>query len=63
MENKVNIKFIYRSLSCFVRFIIIHLHCFRIFVGTWNVNEQVPTKEVSSWLSVDDEPPDLFVLG
>lgn len=44
-------------------FIIIHLHRFRIFVGTWNVNEQVPTKEVSSWLSVDDEPPDLFVLG
>ncbi|XP_015777933.1 PREDICTED: inositol polyphosphate 5-phosphatase OCRL-1-like [Acropora digitifera] len=35
----------------------------KIFVGTWNVNEQVPTKEVSSWLSVDDEPPDIFVLG
>lgn len=35
----------------------------KIFVGTWNVNEQVPRKEVSSWLSVDDEPPDLFVLG
>jgi phosphatidylinositol-bisphosphatase len=36
---------------------------FCIFVGTWNVNGQPPTVSLRSWLSCDEEPPDLYAIG
>jgi phosphatidylinositol-bisphosphatase len=32
-------------------------------VGTWNVNGQPPTVSLRSWLSCDEEPPDLYAIG
>jgi phosphatidylinositol-bisphosphatase len=36
---------------------------YSIFVGTWNVNGQPPTVSLRSWLSCDEEPPDLYAIG
>jgi len=38
---------------------------FSVFVGTWNVNGQSPTCTggLKDWLAVDEEAPDLCVLG
>jgi phosphatidylinositol-bisphosphatase len=33
-----------------------------IFIGTWNVNEQPPTENLSSWLSSFSDP-DMYILG
>uniref|UniRef100_A0A1Y1K9C3 Rho-GAP domain-containing protein n=1 Tax=Photinus pyralis TaxID=7054 RepID=A0A1Y1K9C3_PHOPY len=40
-----------------------HLQEFSIFVGTWNVNGQPPTISLKNWLSVDQEPPDVYAIG
>lgn len=40
-----------------------HTEYMKIFIGTWNVNGQSPSGDVCSWLTVDEDPPDLFVLG
>lgn len=34
-----------------------------IYVGTWNVNGQLPPDSLKNWLSCDDEPPDLYAIG
>nr|CAI5866899.1 unnamed protein product [Callosobruchus analis] len=36
---------------------------FTIFVGTWNVNGQPPTVSLRSWLSRDEDPPDVYAVG
>ncbi|CAH1122568.1 unnamed protein product [Ceutorhynchus assimilis] len=36
---------------------------FSIFVGTWNVNGQPPTVSLRSWLSWDENPPDVYAVG
>lgn len=40
-----------------------HTENFKVFVGTWNVNGQYPAEDVSPWLAVDKDPPDVFCLG
>lgn len=40
-----------------------HIKKLKIFVGTWNVNGQAPAEDVTPWLAVDQDPPDVFSLG
>ncbi|XP_044755725.1 inositol polyphosphate 5-phosphatase OCRL isoform X2 [Coccinella septempunctata] len=41
----------------------IHYQEFTIFIGTWNVNGQLPTVSLKPWLSCDNNPPDLYAVG
>ncbi|KAL5009466.1 hypothetical protein ScPMuIL_011771 [Solemya velum] len=34
-----------------------------VFCGTWNVNGKLPPDSILEWLSVDTEPPDIYVIG
>ncbi|XP_019773180.1 inositol polyphosphate 5-phosphatase OCRL isoform X1 [Dendroctonus ponderosae] len=36
---------------------------FTIFVGTWNVNGQPCSASLRSWLSYDENPPDVYAIG
>lgn len=40
-----------------------HVKTLKIFVGSWNVNGQYPAEDVTPWLAVDKDPPDVFCLG
>ncbi|KAG7153258.1 Inositol polyphosphate 5-phosphatase OCRL-like, partial [Homarus americanus] len=39
------------------------IHNFTVFAGTWNVNGRSPTVGLAEWLSVDEDPPDVYVLN
>lgn len=36
---------------------------YRIFIGTWNVNGKNPSTDLSNWLAVDSDPPDIYAIG
>nr|XP_053649458.1 inositol polyphosphate 5-phosphatase OCRL-like isoform X2 [Cherax quadricarinatus] len=36
---------------------------FTVFAGTWNVNGRSPTVGLAEWLSVDEDPPDVYGIG
>lgn len=38
-------------------------HIFTVFVGTWNVNGQLPSTFLHPWLCCDEDPPDLYAIG
>lgn len=39
------------------------IHEFLVFAGTWNVNGRSPTVGLAEWLSVDEDPPDVYGIG
>ncbi|XP_071521697.1 inositol polyphosphate 5-phosphatase OCRL [Panulirus ornatus] len=39
------------------------IHEFTVFIGTWNVNGRSPTLGLAEWLSVDEDPPDVYGIG
>lgn len=36
---------------------------FKIFVATWNVNDRHAVISLNNWLSVDEDPPDIYAIG
>ena len=50
-----------KCFNCLTPFVVICI--FRIFVGSWNVNGQYPAEDVTPWLAVYKDPPDVFCLG
>lgn len=50
-----------KCFNCLTPFIVICI--FSIFVGSWNVNGQYPAEDVTPWLAVNKDPPDVFCLG
>ncbi|XP_078485744.1 inositol polyphosphate 5-phosphatase OCRL isoform X2 [Ciona intestinalis] len=36
---------------------------FNVFVGTWNVNGQLPTEPLDAWVSSEVTPPDVYAIG
>ncbi|KAL8583253.1 hypothetical protein ACOMHN_043088 [Nucella lapillus] len=41
----------------------IDLQKIRVFCGTWNVNGQSPSEALNKWLTVDQQPPDIYAIG
>ncbi|XP_045610419.1 inositol polyphosphate 5-phosphatase OCRL isoform X2 [Procambarus clarkii] len=39
------------------------IHNFTVFAGTWNVNGRSPTVGLAEWLSMDEDPPDVYGIG
>ncbi|XP_076049020.1 type II inositol 1,4,5-trisphosphate 5-phosphatase-like isoform X2 [Oratosquilla oratoria] len=40
-----------------------NVHKFTVFLGTWNVNGQPAMIGLKEWLSIDEDPPDVYAIG